>query len=94
MRAQADWKGAPLIDQAEPSLGEHVHDPRARAEMFGDDLVRYRMVREVQGGHLNESAVKPMNHHEQSLIGHGWNIDLRAGGNAVVSTDRQNIAQP
>ena len=52
------------------------------------------MVREVQGGHLNESAVKPVDHYEQSLIGHGWYVNLRACGDAVAPADGQNIAQP
>ena len=94
MRAQADRKGAPLINRAEPFLGEHIYCHGARVEMFGDHLVRYLMAREVQGGYLNGPAIKPMNHNEQSLVGHGGYIDLRTGGNSVAATDRQNIAQP
>jgi hypothetical protein len=46
------------------------------------------MIREIQGGNVNESAVKPMNHHEQSPIGNGRYVKLRACGNAIASADR------
>src|SRR5215210_1923062 len=75
MRTQADGEGAPLIDDAEIRIGEHVHHRGAGGKMLGDDPVGYRMVGEVQGGHLNESIVEPMNHDKQRLVGGSRYVD-------------------
>ena len=87
MRAQAQTEGAPLIDHAESSLGEHVNDRGARGADARNHSVGYRMVR--SSGQLPERshAVRPMNHREQSLVRHGGNVDLRAGGDAEAASD-------
>ena len=44
MRIHTNGKRAPLIDRAEPSIGEHVYYCGAGEKMRGDDPVGYRMV--------------------------------------------------